>query len=389
MTPSIYLLLLAAAAAVLTPPKAHAHPEATPTTHVHTATRNHQTGEYSFGYAVDAPEYRNFQDREEARLGEETRGRFRVALPDNRLQTVLYRANEKGYTALISYDQHPDFPTLRASVGPIGDAPKIGQSVLESIRQGENWKNHKDHHKDGRRPGHVTRQSSHGELDNAVVSTPHHVQPVISRPRPSSVLRPRPTPTQSSPSPAPKRTRTSPTPIRSRPSPTPRRSHPSPTPTRSRLSPTTTRSHPSPTPTQSHPPSTQQGSRRRQSTVRTTSRPSAPLAQTRPVAQPLRAAAPQVTRTRGSTTPGTSVPTIILPNSISIANEDFEEPEILNRLITAIREETEEETETPTVDEHSNEKGPHRRYSIGDKASVLARLGAVVHTVRPPTSPIR
>ncbi|XP_071530760.1 uncharacterized protein [Panulirus ornatus] len=314
-SPLLLLLLLVAFAVVHSPPTVHAHPDPTPTSHAHS---NDEV--YAFAYSVDAPDYENFQDRQEARLGEETRGRFRVALPDNRLQTVLYRADKKGYSAHISYDQHPDFPTLRAAIGPIGEAPEIGQSVLAAIRRGENWKSHKDH-KDGRRhphPEHGAQHASHGVLDNTVLPV---VQPTTRRQRPSP---PHPTRPRSGPSPSAKPAR-----------------------------------------------------RRRPTTQRAASTGPLSPPPLRPVAQRLTASPPPSRR------PATTTPSNNDPNSLLISPEDYEDPEILNRLIEAIRLKVAEEgpKTDDTSEDHSHEDEPHRRYSIGDKASVLSRLRAVVHAV--------
>ncbi|XP_053633930.2 uncharacterized protein [Cherax quadricarinatus] len=304
MTSPVLLLLFWIAATLSTSLTAHAHPEPTPTARPRTHTRNPQNGDYAFAYAVDSPDYSNFHDRAEARSGDETRGRFRVALPDNRLQTVLYRADGKGYTAFISYDDHPDFSALRASIGPIGAAPEIGQSVLESIRRGENWKAHKDQ-KDGRRPDHEPQDTSHEELDNTVVSTSRRVQPTTRQSRVSSAPRRQPTP--------------------------------------------------------SRPSTSSQAASRRPATKR----PASPASQ----------------RLRTATPVGSAPSTSKEPISLFIS-EDFYDDEILNRLMKAINKEALKDAQEAPLDDDSEEKAPHRHYAIGDKASVLARLKAVVHRVQ-------
>ncbi|KAK8404137.1 hypothetical protein O3P69_000298 [Scylla paramamosain] len=174
-SPPLVLVLLVLAVGGPSPSPAHALPDS----HAHAD----DTASYSFAYAVDAPEYKNFQDREEARLGQETRGRFRVALPDNRLQTVTYRAGSNGYTASISYDQHPNFESLRQSVGPIRAGPEIGQSVLDGIRRGENWKHHKDVKKE-EQPQLASSLSSHGSTSNLVNPTPTRTRLTPTRTHP-------------------------------------------------------------------------------------------------------------------------------------------------------------------------------------------------------------
>ncbi|KAF2350588.1 Insect cuticle protein [Trinorchestia longiramus] len=93
---------------------------------------NEQTRLYSFQYEVDAPQHGTWHDRQEHSSGRQTRGQFRVALPDNRLQTVTYQATDgRGFQADVHFEQHPDFPSLR---GNIGKAPMIGQSVVPIVK---------------------------------------------------------------------------------------------------------------------------------------------------------------------------------------------------------------------------------------------------------------
>ncbi|XP_047490973.1 nuclear receptor corepressor 2-like [Penaeus chinensis] len=183
---------------------------------------------YSFGYTVDAPEAENFYAHEEARQGEVTRGRFRVALPDNRLQTVTYRANRDGYTAEVSYANHPSFPALRASVGPIGDAPQIGASVVSGLRRDENWKDRKVQ----QRPDHGPRRPVGPSATNALppIRTPTTTRP--RRPSPK-VPRPRPTATRAPTSAPSRRPSAAPT---SPPAPTKPTLPPRPAPVTSRPS---------------------------------------------------------------------------------------------------------------------------------------------------------
>ncbi|XP_045615373.1 uncharacterized protein [Procambarus clarkii] len=361
MTSPALLLLVLWATAPLVPPTVEAHPHPTPTARPRSSTHNAQTGDYSFAYAVDTPEDGNFHDRAEARVGEETRGRFRVALPDNRLQTVLYKADDKGYHVFISYDPHPDFPALRASIGPIGDAPEIGQSVVESIRRGENWKGHKDQ-KDGEHD-HDSRHTSHQELDNAVVPTPRRVQP-SPRVEPKGGIR----------STIGDRTSTT---VRPRTTTLPT-TRAQPTSRQPRLF---SASPPEPKPssrTSSSPPVT--------SLTSQTQRPKKPslTSDSGQETRRLKDTGARKSPSRSSTNTRTSVPSISSEAaSLFISAEDFDDPQRLTRLIVAIREKAAEGMQTILHgDDHdSKEKEPHRHYSIGDKASVLDRLRAVVHTV--------
>ncbi|XP_066981337.1 uncharacterized protein [Macrobrachium rosenbergii] len=285
---------------------------------------------YSYGYVVDAPEYRNFYDHEEDRRGDVTQGRFRVALPDNRLQTVTYRAGRKGYSAQISYDEHPDFQSLRASVGPIREAPQIGQAVVSIPRRGENWKNRDSH--------------SHQEISNIVDSPTSRRKPsAFSRPSPAVPL-PSPTPVQ--PAPAPFKPRTTAT---------------------------------------QRPQRNGQSTHRFQGTPTTASR-LGPIAQ-RLVSTPLN------TRV---TTQEPLAPQVLssahMPEdaSIFVSTEGLEDPEILNRLIEAIRlKQEEDQLSNPESNHDDDDDDSHEhshkkekpRYTIGDKAAVRDRLRAIVHRV--------
>ncbi|XP_050693347.1 nascent polypeptide-associated complex subunit alpha, muscle-specific form-like [Eriocheir sinensis] len=321
----VLLLVLAVGGPSLSP--AHALPDA------HT----HDQGSYSFAYAVDAPEYKNFYDREEARLGQETRGRFRVALPDNRLQTVTYRADGNGYTASISYDQHPSFEALRQSVGPIRSAPEVGQSVLDGLRRGENWKHHKGS-KDDARPELGSSLGGHGTSNNFVVPTPTPTRP-----------RARPTPTPTRPYPA----------------------HPRPTPTHSRPGPSHTNTpvrtpRPSyrPRPSQRRPSTTHRPARP-ETTPRRTTAASSPPPRGHPPPSPALAARPSPTPT-------------LSPRPFSAG--DTEDSAILNRLIEAIKNKLVDDKKP----EGSSGGRPHTKkpYSIADRESVRKRLEAVVHQAK-------
>ncbi|XP_037792288.1 protein transport protein SEC31-like [Penaeus monodon] len=219
-----------------------AHPEATPAARTLPQSRRIRNGDdatYSFGYSVDAPEAENFYEHEEARRGEVTRGRFRVALPDNRLQTVTYRANRDGYTAEVSYANHPSFPALRASVGPIGDAPQIGASVVSGVRRGENWKDHRVQ----QRPDHGPRRPvGPSSAANAIppvrtptTTRPRRPSPKVPRPRPTATRAPTGAPSRrpsaaptSPPAPAPSKPTRAPRPAPVTTRPTTRRPQPPP-----------------------------------------------------------------------------------------------------------------------------------------------------------------
>merc|ERR1712243_271827 len=70
---------------------------------------------YSYNYAV-ADDYSkaNFL-AEEDRDGYNTLGRYRVALPDGRVQTVTYTASEDGFVAEVAYEGEAVYPEKKTS----------------------------------------------------------------------------------------------------------------------------------------------------------------------------------------------------------------------------------------------------------------------------------
>ncbi|XP_045118456.1 chromatin-remodeling ATPase INO80-like, partial [Portunus trituberculatus] len=329
--PPLVLVLLVLAVGGPSPSPAHALPDS--------PAHPDNPRPYAFAYAVDAPEHKNFQDREEARLGQETRGRFRVALPDNRLQTVTYRAGTNGYTASISYDQHPNFESLRQSVGPIRAGPEIGQSVLDGIRRGENWNDHKGVKEDDR-PQLSSSLSSHGSTSNLVNPTP---------------TRTRLTPTRTNPTPSRTRTRV--------------------TPTRTRVTPTRTQTTAVHSTRGSTSRRRQRPRVRRPSTVQPTPRvtaASSPPAVTGARRTSPRPSARPSARPSSRPSPSPSPTPTEEPESSEVNSEDSV---ILNRLINVIQEKLaadkgEEDTSGP----------PHaKKYAIKDRESVRKRLEAIVH----------
>ncbi|XP_068216491.1 uncharacterized protein [Palaemon carinicauda] len=316
-------------------------PDATPSANARTTSQNSRDVLYSYGYVVDAPEYRNFYDHEEDRQGDVTQGRFRVALPDNRLQTVTYRAGRKGYSAQISYDEHPSFQSLRASVGPIREAPEIGQSVVSIPRRGENWKNRNSHN----------RPEDTNNVDSPTFSRKPQQQ---RQPQPPSTDFTSPRPPATPPSPAPVRRN----PFKGRPS-------------------------------TKRPQRNGQITTRSPSTTRTTTRLG-------PMAEKLVASSPQRPKV---TTPAPLPPKVVssphMPEqaSIFVSTEGLEDPGILNRLIEAIKVKQEEERlRNPESNDHGHdddeEDSDERnskdkpRYSIRDKADVRSRLRAIVHAAK-------
>jgi hypothetical protein len=58
---------------------------------------------YQFQYAVNEGSGGNDFGHEEERNGHQTRGQYRVLLPDGRLQVVSYTADKNGYRAEVTY----------------------------------------------------------------------------------------------------------------------------------------------------------------------------------------------------------------------------------------------------------------------------------------------
>jgi hypothetical protein len=79
---------------------------------------------YSYTYGVADSAYGNKLDfgHTESRDGYATKGSYRVALPDGRVQVVTYHADENGYVADVSYEGvavYPEYkPTYHAAPAP-------------------------------------------------------------------------------------------------------------------------------------------------------------------------------------------------------------------------------------------------------------------------------
>ncbi|CAG7817660.1 unnamed protein product [Allacma fusca] len=59
---------------------------------------------YRFQYGVYDSKYGNDFGHEEERNGQETKGRYKVQLPDGRVQVVTYTADQNGYRATVTYE---------------------------------------------------------------------------------------------------------------------------------------------------------------------------------------------------------------------------------------------------------------------------------------------
>ncbi|XP_076042324.1 uncharacterized protein LOC143026193 [Oratosquilla oratoria] len=93
-------------------------------------------GSYAFSYEVNAPEYGTFIQRAEEADGKITRGHWKVALPDRRLQTVRYHADDDGFLAEVSYDSDhassdtfpPAPPSLYLPPEPVVSKPRYPEN---------------------------------------------------------------------------------------------------------------------------------------------------------------------------------------------------------------------------------------------------------------------
>ena len=65
---------------------------------------------YSFTYGVKDYDSGTDFSRAEERSGEVTKGEYRTALPDGRIQIVSYVADHNGYKATVSYEGEPTYP---------------------------------------------------------------------------------------------------------------------------------------------------------------------------------------------------------------------------------------------------------------------------------------
>lgn len=70
--------------------------------------------QYRFGYRVRDEHAGNDFGHAETRDGKMTKGEYFVTLPDGRLQSVKYWADQGGYHAQISYTNHAAHPAPAA-----------------------------------------------------------------------------------------------------------------------------------------------------------------------------------------------------------------------------------------------------------------------------------
>nr|XP_027230286.1 cuticle protein 8-like [Penaeus vannamei] len=74
---------------------------------------------YAFEYAVNDPHAGNRFGHSEARDGYKTSGEYFVHLPDGRVQTVTYHADETGYYPTVHYKGAAVYPIAPAYHAPV------------------------------------------------------------------------------------------------------------------------------------------------------------------------------------------------------------------------------------------------------------------------------
>ena len=71
---------------------------------------NFQPKPYAFTYGVKDEYSGTDFSRAEERSGSVTKGEYRTALPDGRIQIVSYVADDEGYHATVTYEGEPTYP---------------------------------------------------------------------------------------------------------------------------------------------------------------------------------------------------------------------------------------------------------------------------------------
>ena len=67
---------------------------------------------YDWEYAVKDQHYNDFGHKE-SRSGYSATGKYYVALPDGRFQTVTYVADQDGYRPSVEYSGEPQYPDAK------------------------------------------------------------------------------------------------------------------------------------------------------------------------------------------------------------------------------------------------------------------------------------
>ena len=92
---------------------------------------------YQFSYAVNDDDTVFSQSEQGDEDGDVT-GEYSVNLPDGRVQTVQYFAdNEDGYTAEVSYEGEAQYPEEQPSYQPEEEEEEEEGEVEEEVKQGE------------------------------------------------------------------------------------------------------------------------------------------------------------------------------------------------------------------------------------------------------------
>ncbi|XP_050730612.1 histidine-rich glycoprotein-like [Eriocheir sinensis] len=79
----------------------------------HSHERKYEKRPSNFGYSVKDDYHGTEYSRHETSDSKGTTGHYQVQLPDGRLQTVIYHANDDGYHAKVLYDGEPQHPPPR------------------------------------------------------------------------------------------------------------------------------------------------------------------------------------------------------------------------------------------------------------------------------------
>jgi len=69
-----------------------------------------QSPAYTYDYSVEDGHSGNAFSKQENRDGQSTSGSYQVALPDGRVQTVTYSADDAGYVAEVAYEGEAQYP---------------------------------------------------------------------------------------------------------------------------------------------------------------------------------------------------------------------------------------------------------------------------------------
>ncbi|XP_076042321.1 uncharacterized protein LOC143026191 isoform X2 [Oratosquilla oratoria] len=357
---------------------------------------------YAFGYHVDAtPEEDTLFDQFEERLGDKTRGQWRVALPDNRLQVVTYRADEGGFHADISYDYVADLEAAKAIMASDETPWTSHFGVLfadndhHHRKEGSGGGSHGAHghgHHRGDGPGQHQHRVGGGGGSGRPAAVASPLQLLAGQDSDPFNFIPDGTPFmifhgRKPPSESPPKTR-GPTP---RPGPRPSKTNPRapPRPPATRPRPSTAGRGPPPSAPASRPrPTTSLPRRPPPRAPATTPRPSTSVATRVPEGSDRRPRPGTGSRPSRPSFTGTSsnpddeedvevVPALFV-DLTALTDTPFEHEDILHRLLSAL--DLSAGGHAPHPSNSDGEDGLSKKdYTIPNKESVLRRLEAIVH----------